>query len=374
MTPRQRESRVPSTRRLNGAQRGGSTETAAPNQRDKKASKTRRPTARVYKGTSRNLARLAAALRRGELVAVPTETVYGLAANALDARACRAIFRAKGRPANDPLIVHIHVLQQLDEIAEPNEAAFKLARRFWPGPLTLVLPKRAGVPNVVSSGLPSVAVRMPRHPLFRRLLKLTQRPLAAPSANPFGYVSPTTADHVLAGLGTKIPYVLDGGPCSIGIESTIVDLRDPNHPRLLRPGAITAQQIESVLGTPVLRTAQASRSPQHAPIVAPGLLAKHYSPRTPSVLHATVSQRQLATSSPKEAWILIGPQKGISGGNVFVLDRNSDLRGAARNLFRTLRRVDGLGFKRIHLERARGDGLAEAINDRLSRAAGRLAR
>ena len=157
--------------------------------------------ARLYRGTPANLARLARRLRAGELVAVPTETVYGLAANALDARACRKIFTAKGRPANDPLIVHIHALEQLDQLAEPNPAALKLARKFWPGPLTLVLPKKSVVPDVVSAGLPSVAVRMPSHPLFRRLLKLCGVSLAAPSANLFGYVSPTSAEHVRAGLG-----------------------------------------------------------------------------------------------------------------------------------------------------------------------------
>lgn len=328
-------------------------------------------TARVYAGTSRNLVRLAGALRRGELVAVPTETVYGLAANALDARACRKIFRAKGRPANDPLIVHIYSLKQLAEIAEPNAAALALAKRYWPGPLTMVLPKREIVPGVVSSGLPSVAIRMPRHRLFRRLLKLTDRPLAAPSANPFGYVSPTSAEHVLAGLGGRIRHVLDGGSCAIGIESTIVDLRDPSRPRLLRPGAITAEQIAAVLQTPVLRARKTPGARSNTAIVAPGLLARHYSPRTPAVLHARVSQRQLSASPPNEAWILIGPSPVVSADNLFVLDQKGDLQGAARNLFRTLRRVDGLGFKRIHLERARGEGLAEAINDRLARAAGR---
>jgi L-threonylcarbamoyladenylate synthase len=212
---------------------------------------------------------------------------------------------------------------------------------------------------------------MPRHPLFRRLLKLTNRPLAAPSANPFGYVSPTSAEHVLVGLGSKISYVLDGGPCAIGIESTIVDLRDSSRPRLLRPGAITAEQIESVLGKRVHRKAKATGTGRRAPIVAPGLLAKHYSPRTPSILHARVSDRNLDSSPLDEAWILIGPRRGTAAKNVFVLDRDGDLHGVARNLFRTLRRVDTLGFKRIHLERARGLGLAEAINDRLSRAAGR---
>ena len=165
------------------------------------------PLARIYRGTSANLTRLARRLRAGELVAVPTETVYGLAAHALDARACRKIFTAKRRPAHDPLIVHIHSLAQLREVAEVNDAALRLARKFWPGPLTIVLPKKPLVPAVVSAGLPSVAVRMPSHPLFRRLLKLCGVPLAAPSANPFGYVSPpprsTSAPASATGFATS---------------------------------------------------------------------------------------------------------------------------------------------------------------------------
>lgn len=327
----------------------------------------RLPSARIYRGTPRNLARLARALQAGELVAVPTETVYGLAANALDAQACRRIFRAKGRPANDPLIVHIHALGQLSLVAEPNDAALALASAFWPGPLTLVLPKRPIVPDVVSSGLPSVAVRMPAHPLLRRLLKLSGVPLAAPSANPFGYVSPTSAAHVRASLGDKIAHILEGGTSAIGVESTIIDLRDPRTPRLLRPGAVTRVEIERALGVRVLDPLRAERD---API-APGLLARHYSPRTPAVLHRALSAKAVGRAAPDEAWIFIMRPTGVRGRNVFWLDERGDLRGAARRLFATLRQVDAGGFSRIHLERARGDGLAEAINDRLARAAAR---
>src|SRR5688572_850583 len=184
----------------------------------------KRREARIFTGTERNLVFLARQLQRGELVAVPTETVYGLAGNALDPRACRKIFRTKGRPAEDPLIVHIHSLTQLELICHPNPAALQLANAFWPGPLTLVLPKKASVPDLVTAGRGSVAVRMPSHRLFRRLLKLADLPLAVPSANPFGYLSPTRAEHVQAGLGSKIQYILDGGPTRIGVESTIVDL------------------------------------------------------------------------------------------------------------------------------------------------------
>jgi L-threonylcarbamoyladenylate synthase len=329
---------------------------------------TAKPTARIYRATDRNLTRLARALRAGEIVAVPTETVYGLAANALDARACRKIFRAKGRPANDPLIVHVHSLAQLDFIAEPNPAAFKLARAFWPGPLTLVLPKRAVVPDVVSSHLPSVAVRMPRHPLFRRLLKLSGLPLAAPSANPFGYISPTSAAHVEAGLGKKIAHILDGGPSSIGVESTIIDLRNPKAPRVLRPGAITRTELEGVLGVRVLGAPRGTSG--HAQ-VAPGLLKRHYSPRTPSSLHERFSLVAIARGSEREAWIFLAKPRGVAGKNIFWLDDRGQLKGAARRLFDILRRVDTGGFDHIHLERASGGGLADAINDRLERAAAR---
>lgn len=331
---------------------------------------TTRVTARIYRGTPRNLARLAHALHAGELVAVPTETVYGLAANALDAAACRRIFRAKRRPAADPLIVHIHDQRQLHELAVSNDAATRLAAAFWPGPLTIVLPKLARVPSVVSAGLPSVAVRMPSHPLFRRLLKLAGLPLAAPSANPFGYVSPTSAEHVRAGLGGRIRHILDGGPAAIGLESTIIDVRDPRRPRLLRPGAISQAQLEAVLGVPVRIGARRGRAKPDTAQVAPGLLKRHYSPRTPAVLHDRLSLRDVAGSPGSEAWIFIARPSGKKSGNVFWLDPRGDLRGAARRLFQTLRAVDAGGVTRIHLECATGDGLAVAINDRLRRAAG----
>jgi L-threonylcarbamoyladenylate synthase len=329
-------------------------------------------TARTYRGTPRNLARLARALQAGELVAVPTETVYGLAANALDARACRKIFTAKGRPATDPLIVHLHSVRQLALVAEPNAAALKLAKKFWPGPLTLVLPKTAAVPAVVSSGRPSVAVRVPSHPLFRRLLKLSGLPLAAPSANRFGYVSPTTAAHVRDGLGRKIAHILDGGPARIGLESTIVDLRDPLRPRLLRPGAITREQLSRALGRPVAAPT-VTRARAGAAQVAPGLLARHYSPRTPVVLHARIDARAPARGAADEAWLFLArpAAAAVRAKNVFWLDPRGELHGAARQLFATLRRLDRAGYQRIHVELARGEGLAAAINDRLRRAAAR---
>jgi L-threonylcarbamoyladenylate synthase len=327
--------------------------------------------ARIYRGTPRNLAILARRLRSGELVAVPTETVYGLAADATDAAACRRIFAAKGRPRSDPLIVHIASLRQLGFVARANPAALRLARRFWPGPLTLVLPKTDAIADVATAGLPSVAVRMPAHPLLRRLIRLAGTPLAAPSANPFGYVSPTTAAHVKADLGLKVRHILDGGPSRIGLESTIVDLRRPGRPSILRPGAITAAQVARTLGVPVGR----SRRPAGGGRVAPGQFPRHYSPRTPVSLHGRLTRR-MAADAAGEAWLFLGrPRwKGPDPGrhrNVFWLDPRGDPGRAARRLFATLRRLDRGGFARIHVERPTGPGIAEALRDRLTRAAAR---
>lgn len=328
------------------------------------------PTAAIFRGTPHNVQRLANALRRGQLVGVPTETVYGLAANAWDATACAKIFEVKGRPATDPLIVHIGALAELDALAEPNEAARLLARAFWPGPLTMVLPKRAAVPDIVTAHLPSVAVRMPAHPLFRRLLKATGRPLAAPSANPFGYLSPTTAEHVRQSLGKRIRYILDGGPAKVGLESTIIDLRDPTRPRLLRPGAISAAALGKVLKRNIRAASGARAVKPAAAQIAPGRLPRHYSPHTPVVLHARFTVDD-ARRERSQAWVFLRAPAGASGTdkNVFALSRAGDLGEVAQRLFATLRTVDQLSFQKIHVERAAGDGLAQAINDRLQRAA-----
>ena len=329
-----------------------------------------KPAARIYQGTPRNLALLAHRLRAGDLVAVPTETVYGLAANAFDPKACRKIFTAKGRPATDPLIIHILALRDLALVAEANPAALKLARKFWPGPLTLVLPKKVAVPAVVSAGLPSVAVRMPSHPLFRRLLRQAGTPLAAPSANPFGYVSPTTAEHVRAGLAGKIGHILDGGPAKIGLESTIVDVRDPKKPRLLRPGAITRAELERALRKKIAWPRRRLPGKKTAGAqLAPGMMVRHYSPRTPVVLHERMPAAH--ARSDNQAWVLITKPARRTDKNTFWLDAQGDLRGVARRLFSTLRRLDDGRFSKINVELARGSGLADAINDRLHRAAAR---
>jgi L-threonylcarbamoyladenylate synthase len=327
--------------------------------------------ARIYRGSARNLALLAGRLKAGEVVGVPTETVYGLAANALDARACAKIFRAKGRPASDPLIVHIHSLAQLSLLCAPNETALRLAKKFWPGALTLVLPKKPAVPDIVTAGRDSVAVRMPAHPLFRRLLKRAGVPLAAPSANPFGYISPTTAKHVQDGLGTKIRYILEGGAASIGLESTIVDLRNPRKPVVLRLGAVAVADLARALGRPIAVAATRQPKSPSAGLIAPGLLARHYSPRTPVVLHARISAAERTKASANEALVFLRRPRGPIAANSFWLDDEGELRGVARRLFALLRTLDAMKFKRIHIELAPREGLGEAINDRLRRAAAR---
>jgi L-threonylcarbamoyladenylate synthase len=332
----------------------------------------KRRRARILKGTDRNLSFLARRLQAGELVGVPTETVYGLAGNALDPKACAKIFRAKGRPAQDPLIIHLHSLRQLGLVAEPNEPALRLARAFWPGALTLVLPRKPSVPSIVTAGRDSVAVRMPGHRLFRSLLRRSKLPLAVPSANPFGYLSPTCAEHVRAGLGTKIGYILDGGASRIGVESTIVDLRDPRRPAILRPGAITAAELERELGRPVTQAQQpASTRPRQAGLLAPGMLTRHYSPRTPLALHDRLPPLERANTRKAEAFVYVRRPAGRRSGNVFWLSSTGDLSAVARTLFATLRKLDAMNFECIHVERAPAHGLGAAINDRLTRAAAR---
>ena len=265
------------------------------------------------------------------------------------------------------MIVHIASARDLWRVAVPNPAALRLARAFWPGPLTIVLPKTSAVPDVATAGLPSVAVRMPSHPLFRRLIRLAGVPLAAPSANPFGYVSPTSAAHVASSLGSRVRHILDGGPSRIGLESTIVDLRDPSRPALLRPGAISRAQLARVLGAAV---AAPRRRASRGARLAPGQMPRHYSPRTPVVLHPRPSV-SAAAARPREAWLFMGRPAGRLPANAFWLDAKGDLRRAARRLFATLRALDGAGFRRIHAELPKGAGIAEALADRLARAASR---
>lgn len=339
---------------------------------------------------------LADVLRQGGLVAVPTETVYGLAADGTNAAACTRIFEVKRRPANDPLILHVHEMDQLHELARCGVLAESLAARFWPGPLTLVLDKRDTVPGVVTSGLSSVAIRMPSHPVMRQLLEACELPLAAPSANPFGYVSPTTAAHVAASLGDRIDHILDGGPCSVGVESTIVDLRDPGTPVLLRPGGVTVEDLEEAMGcrlriphgaadTDLKRPAVAipphprlpHQTQAHDPVAqdlipqsAPGQLSRHYSPRTRLLLHRQLSPAVVhALGADEAALFLVRPPIEPTPPNWRWLSEHGDLREAAGTLFARLRELDDGGYSTLHAEIAPESGLGRALNDRLRRAA-----
>ena len=335
--------------------------------------------ATIHTGSAADLDFLADIVRSGGLVAVPTETVYGLAANALDAAACARIFQAKGRPAYDPLIVHVASRSHAGDVAIFNAPAETLAARFWPGPLTLVLPRKACVPDVVTSGRATVAVRMPAHPLMRALLARSGLPLAAPSANPFGYISPTTAEHVQTGLGDRIEHILDGGPCTVGVESTIVDVRDPADPIVLRPGGLPLEALERALGRPVRLHRPTPPSPDQAPAhpeaeLAPGMLERHYSPSTPLVLReAPFSSDELRRPAPGVARVCLARPPADSAGDVWWLSTAGNLEEAAHRLFALLRELDRGAFKRIEAEPAPQTGLGFAINDRLRRAAARRA-
>ena len=302
----------------------------------------------------------AEALGAGKLVAVPTETVYGLGANALDPRAVAKVFAAKERPEFDPLIVHLAGMERVAEVAADfPEPARRLAEAFWPGPLTLVLKKRDIVPDLATSGLPTVAVRVPDHPLIRKVLELTGFPIAAPSANRFGRLSPTTAAHVVEQLGDRIELVLDGGPCRVGIESTILEFR---HGRavLLRPGGVAVEDIERLAG-PV---ASLARTADQTP-TAPGQLPSHYAPRTRLV----VVDRIPDVAPADHAGALLNQSKPVSGYEAMeVLSVGGNPCEAAANFFPALHRLDRAGLEVIFAEWFPETGLGRALNDRLKRA------
>lgn len=309
-------------------------------------------------GTS--VVKAAELLSAGKLVAIPTETVYGLAGNALDAEAVVSIFETKGRPRFDPIIVHVADWEKAKQyVVEIPEGAEILASKFWPGPLTLLLPRNKAIPDIVTAGLDRVGIRCPDHPLTRELLQQLSFPLAAPSANAFGYVSPTSAAHVRQQLGRKIPYILDGGPSRIGIESTIVGW-ERGQPIVYRLGGISVEQIESAIG-PVTVLQHSTSKPQ-----APGQLQKHYAPAKPFFLgkiDQLVEQHGL-----KRPGVLLFQGKA-SVPNTYVLSPTGDLHEAARNLFGYLRELDQLDIDGVVAEPVPDRGLGRAINDRLRRAA-----
>jgi len=311
-----------------------------------------------------NITHAAQLLAQGQLVGMPTETVYGLAANAFNAQAVSHIFEAKNRPSFDPLIVHVpHTSKVLDWAATAMPPpAMALAQAFWPGPLTLLLPVHPNIPPIVTSGLPRVAVRVPSHPLALELLEALPFPLAAPSANPFGYISPTTAQHVLNQLGSKVPYVLNGGPATVGVESTIVGF-EGGQVQVHRFGGIAVEAIEQVVG-PVQIAVKGSNP------AAPGMLDSHYAPRKPLLLGQV--QNLLAGHDPATVGTISLDQHftGVPKAQQVVLSSSGNLAEAARNLFEGMRMLDQQNISLILAAPVPNQGLGRAINDRLQRAAG----
>lgn len=300
-------------------------------------------------------------LFQGDVVAIPTETVYGLACNAFDEHAVSEVFRLKNRPFFDPLIVHVASMDRArDVVSELPDVAQKLMDAFWPGPLTLLLPKKSAVPDLVTSGLGTVAVRMPAHELTLELLNSVKFPLAAPSANPFGYVSPTTADHVMSHFNGRIPYVLDGGACNVGIESTIIGIEN-GKPSVFRLGGISLESLNKVVTGLQLEILQDKRP------AAPGMLKSHYAPRTPLTIESKTDFLN-GYKGGKVAFISFCDSFELEGVDVFVLSTSGDAAEAARNLFKVMRQIDLGGYERISAERMPDIGLCRAINDRLQRA------
>jgi L-threonylcarbamoyladenylate synthase len=306
----------------------------------------------------------ASVLRRGGLVAFPTETVYGLGADAFNPIAVARVFEVKARPSFDPLIVHLADGADLGRVSPSGDPrALALGTRFWPGPLTLVLPRRPDVPDLVTSGLDSVAVRVPDHPAARALIAAAGTPVAAPSANPFGYVSPTTAAHVAELLGRCVDLVLDGGPCTVGVESTILSLvSDP--PAILRPGGVAREALEEALGLALAVAGRAERP------LAPGQLDRHYATRTP--LRVLPGRAGSALAAEGRVGLLAWSAEPPAGwAAVEILSPDGSKETAAARLFAALRRLDAAGLDLILAEPCDESGLGHAIMDRLRRAAAR---
>jgi len=299
-------------------------------------------------------------LEKGELVAIPTETVYGLAGNAFDVQVVAKIFAVKNRPTFDPLIVHTHHLSKVSEFVSdfPKKAQI-LAQHFWAGALTLLLPKKDIIPDLVTAGLPTVAIRIPQHQLTLALLESLPFPLAAPSANPFGYISPTTAQHVAAQLGEKIPYILDGGSCKVGIESTIIGFEN-EEVIIYRLGGLSVEDVEQVIGKVIVKTHSTS-NPN-----APGRLESHYAPKKPLYLDKKILEK----FAPEEIGVLSFSEylPHIPQVNQCILSPERNFIEAAQNLFSMMRKLDAMPIKVIFAELLPEESLGRAINDRLRRA------
>jgi len=283
----------------------------------------------------------------------------------MNADAAAKVFEAKQRPQFDPLIIHIADAKQLNVVIKSVPGlGQRLMDAFWPGPLTLILPKQTAVPDLVTAGLSTVAVRMPNHPVAQALIREAGTPIAAPSANPFGYVSPTTAQHVADGMGNRLDLILDGGPCSVGVESTIVSLTGPQ-PELLRPGSITIEQLNAVIG-PLRRSSPVNQQP-----IAPGQLSRHYATQTRLTILASAGARPILKADERVGLLIFSQARDTDDrfAAIEVLSSTGDLREAARHLFSALRRLDALDLDQIYAEPCKEEGLGVAIMDRLRRCA-----
>jgi L-threonylcarbamoyladenylate synthase len=344
----------------------------------------------LLKASDESIRQAAAVLVQGGLAAFPTETVYGLGGDAFNSLALAHIFEVKGRPRFDPLIVHIAAFEALEKIADlslldaqayGNVAA--LTKQFWPGPLTLILPKQKAVPDLATSGLPTVAVRFPAHDAARRLIELSTGAVAAPSANPFGYLSPTRAEHVFEMLGEKVDIILDGGPCQFGLESTVLDISG-GQPRILRPGAVPRESIEGIIGPvasgPAAVIENTAAKGDAIAAASPGLLKSHYAPHIPllvkdgDVLRDTLRHETeldhaaflFFDGASRDQWL--SGQREQKAAAVAVLSETGNMLEAAARLFEALHELDRLDVKRIYAQFVPEHGLGAAINDRLRRA------
>lgn len=311
-----------------------------------------------------------AAIARGELVVIPTETVYGLGADAFNPEAVARVFEAKARPSFDPLIVHIAKLEDISRAARtfPPKARL-LAERLWPGPLTIIVPKRPEVPDIVTSGLDTVALRFPSHPVARKIIEYSGTVVAAPSANPFGYLSPTTAQHVVRTLGGSVDFIVDGGPCDVGVESTVIDATGDTL-ILLRPGGMPIERIREIAGE-VLVVKKKS-----GPVSSPGQLPSHYAPNARLFLfdYLSLPEAVRGAAAGRSAAIVLDESRARTleaAGTfrrVYALSGRGDMREAASRLFALLHTLDVEGYESIYAERVPDVGLGRAINDRLYRA------
>ena len=320
----------------------------------------------ISEASRENIDRAAWIIKSGGIVAFPTETVYGLGADALNPEAVSRIFEAKERPFFDPLIVHITDLDWMEEIAaDVPDKAEKLISGFWPGPLTVVLKKTQTVPDIVTAGLDTVAIRMPLHQVARKIIRAAGRPVAAPSANPFGYVSPTRAEHVLKQLDDRVDMIIDGGSCAVGVESTIIKIDDRDRVFLLRHGGIGVEEIEALVGA-----VQQDYHNDNDKAEGPGQLPYHYSPSTPVKVVRDLSQLNISDGNNG---LIYYKMRGVCprDDRVAFMSRDGDLRECASNLFSILHRLDSLGLDCIYAEEVPEAGLGRAIMDRLRKAEAR---